>query len=367
MKTKFLYLSLMLFTVYVEIMYDESDALLFLAFEILLLASMFLLSFQLKRQLRISAAPGIPVVSKGQAIPLKVTLENTGWLPVSRITGLLVYENEYSYVSGDERIGFGLDGKKKVVIEREIPTGYCGRMCIRLEELRVYDYLGVFARQIKSKGKSYVNVLPDIYPMSVEVGMHTRNFPVDAEEYDSHRSGDDPSEIFQIREYRAGDSMQRIHWKMSAKADELMTKEYSQPVGCSVLLLFDLHHAQKQMIGPGEMDRMLETAASLSYSLMLVGCIHYASWFEESSAKVRRVCVKGEEQVYEMIDLLMGAFPYGEAFDLKEGYHARYPRGQYAVELRLDIGLKLWKDEEFYADFSEGELKDTLQQMLLEL
>lgn len=367
MKSKFLYLILILFTVYIEIMYDGSQALLFLAFEILLLASMLLLSFQLKRQLRISIAPKVPVVSKGQRIPMKLILENTGWLPVSRISGLLVFENEYSYAGGDESIAFGLDGKKKVVTDREIPTGYCGRMCIRLEEMKVLDYLGLFARRIKAVEKSYVNVLPDLYPMSVEIGINTRNFPVDGEEYDPNRSGDDPSEIFQIREYRAGDSMQRIHWKMSAKADTLMTKEYGRPVGCSVLLLVDLHHEGKQVIGPAEMDRILEIAASLSCSLMLEGCIHYTAWFEESSGKIRRVYVKAEEQVYEMIDLLMGAFPYAQGFELEAGYHAGYPEGRYAVELRLDTGMKLWKNGELYADFSEGELRDTLPQMLLEL
>ena len=67
--------------------------------------------------------------------------------------------------------------------------------------------------------------------------MKTRNFPVEGDEYEKERSGDAPTEIFQIREFRPGDRMQQIHWKSSARSGELMTKEYSMPCGCKVLLL----------------------------------------------------------------------------------------------------------------------------------
>ena len=54
----------------------------------------------------------------------------------------------------------------------------------------------------------------------------------------SHSSGggDDPSEIYQVREYRERDSLKDIHWKLSAREEELMVKERGFPLGCVVLI-----------------------------------------------------------------------------------------------------------------------------------
>ena len=74
------------------------------------------------------------------------------------------------------------------------------------------DYLGLFQRKIKSMSQISVNVLPDIQAFPVVISMRTRNFPVEGDAYETDRSGDDPSEIFQIREFRPGDRLLRIHW-----------------------------------------------------------------------------------------------------------------------------------------------------------
>lgn len=37
--------------------------------------------------------------------------------------------------------------------------------------------------------------------------------------------GDDPGETYDIREYRSGDSIRQIHWKLSGKLDDIMIRE----------------------------------------------------------------------------------------------------------------------------------------------
>ena len=39
--------------------------------------------------------------------------------------------------------------------------------------------------------------------------------------------GYDPSELFDVREFQNGDRLQSVHWKLSARTDELMVKELS--------------------------------------------------------------------------------------------------------------------------------------------
>ena len=52
----------------------------------------------------------------------------------------------------------------------------------------------------------------------------------DADVYDDFRPGNDSSEIFDVREFRDGDKIQSIHWKLSAKMQELVVREDSQPL-----------------------------------------------------------------------------------------------------------------------------------------
>ena len=43
--------------------------------------------------------------------------------------------------------------------------------------------------------------------------------------YSGSRPGDDPGETFDIREYREGDSIRQIHWKLTGKMDRLIIRE----------------------------------------------------------------------------------------------------------------------------------------------
>ena len=55
-----------------------------------------------------------------------------------------------------------------------------------------------------------------------------------------YTKGDDVSQISQIRNYIPGDKLQNIHWKLSAKNEELQVKEFSKPYSDEVTLLVDL-------------------------------------------------------------------------------------------------------------------------------
>ena len=70
----------------------------------------------------------------------------------------------------------------------------------------------------------------------------------EAESYDDFQPGTDVSQIFDVREYRPGDRLQRIHWKLSAKSDGLLVREDSQPLACAVVFLLDM---LPQMAGKG--------------------------------------------------------------------------------------------------------------------
>lgn len=71
------------------------------------------------------------------------------------------------------------------------------------------------------------------------------------------RASDDAPLVVSVREYRPGDSMQRIHWRTTAKRGQLMIKESVNEPGVSAIILLDAQAAVQEWRGlsfmPGSM------------------------------------------------------------------------------------------------------------------
>ena len=189
----------------------------------------------------------------------------------------------------------------------EFETAFCGNVEVILESVRLYDLFGIFYIKQKVQRKASVKVMPEFELMPVEITRATREFQADAEEYSGEKKGDDPSELYQVREYRIQDSVRDIHWKLSAKEETFMVKERGFPFGCVVLVWIDFAEKERSAAG---FSRLLETAASLSITLAEQKCIHLAAWYEEKNERIGMRRVRDEESACELIWQLMGIEPY---------------------------------------------------------
>ena len=77
--------------------------------------------------------------------------------------------------------------------------------------------------------------------------------------YSGSRPGDDPGETYDIREYRSGDSIRQIHWKLSGTLDDIMIREKSFPVDDTVLILAEAFQADRD-------PQRAETVAEVFFS-----------------------------------------------------------------------------------------------------
>lgn len=62
------------------------------------------------------------------------------------------------------------------------------------------------------------------------------------------------SELRQLRAYAAGDPLSRIDWKVSARAGELITREYAEDQHLDILIAIDAGRLSR--IGAGQLDRL---------------------------------------------------------------------------------------------------------------
>ncbi len=205
-----------------------------------------------------------------------------------------------------------------------LETDLCGKIEVRAEYIWIFDPIGIFCIRKKISEKQSVKVMPKFELMPVEITRKTREYQADADEYSGEKKGDDPSEIYQIREYRTRDPVRDIHWKMSAKEDTLMVKEKGFPLGCVVLIWIDLSEKERSR---DSFSRVLESAASLSVTLAGEKCVHMAAWYNEAEARVIKWPVRDEMNAYEMIWSLMDAEYYHDAEKKKVCYDDAF-RGQ---------------------------------------
>lgn len=128
----------------------------------------------------------------------------------------------------------------------EVAAKSSGNYTFRLVRVRFYGLLGIgyLIRYVRYEER--LSIMPKITPVMIEVGLASRYFQGEAEVYDDKTGGDDVSEVFQIRSFQPGDKIQNIHWKLSAKEDELIVRENSLPMGCPVVILLDISGGQKE-------------------------------------------------------------------------------------------------------------------------
>ena len=158
----------------------------------------------------------------------------------------LWYRNEFSGKKRRERISISLAGKGGRRIRLFYTSDYCGRLTVKIDKIRIYDYLGICSLS-KRPGKSVpVAVLPDRKEFGDLVVSENYAVYSECDIAAASRPGDDPSEILEIREYLPGDRLNRIHWKRSAMTDGLFVKEFGDIVGQDSVTRFDKAKKKKR-------------------------------------------------------------------------------------------------------------------------
>ncbi len=170
---------------------------------------------------------------------LDLLVETKGILLAAKAVGVeLECQNRMFDIFQTRRLLLNLEDKKSVY---EIPVSkeQCGEIMVRCQEAYVYDLLGLFRVPIKSFGEMTTIIYPQKVQMHVEMSKDIYGRPREEGQI-QNRKGNDPSEMFDIREYVPGDDIRAVHWKLSSKTDTLILREASDPSHYNLAVLIDL-------------------------------------------------------------------------------------------------------------------------------
>lgn len=326
---KIRYLFLLVFLGIISILYNEHVvgiifvtvvALPFVLFETLCIIHGFI---------KVELSTTTHVLAKGEKIPITLKLYNPTFLPVYAIKVYLTYNNEFSSKKYQKEYMVAIDGKSRTSITYNFISEFSGNINISLKKIRCYDSLKLFSLKKRCNEEVRVAVLPNFYDIEEEIINSKNKSSIESDVYSASNKGDDPSEVFTVREYREGDRPSQIHWKLSSKQAELMVKEFSDPLNCSLLIFidFNIKKGKNSLI---YMDSLIESALSISYNLLLKQESHYLSWFDSKLGACRRIKISTDKDFYEAAGGVLEASSVDESINTLSNYIAEYGNEQYS-------------------------------------
>jgi uncharacterized protein (DUF58 family) len=129
--------------------------------------------------------------------------------------------------------------------------------------IRVSEPFGLFTEERRDPHKNQVLVYPRVRPLP-ELLMPASQHAGIAQRFGNW--ADYPPETGGVREYAPGDSFGRIHWALSQKHEQLMSKTFEQPLTADLWIVLDLDRSVH--FGEGE-ESTLEYAVSLAASVAM--------------------------------------------------------------------------------------------------
>lgn len=327
------YAAAVLVTGYLFLMYDTPALSAALVLEILYPVVSFACLHNMSARLTAGIGKVPAMGEKNQKIRVKLWVNNTSRIWNGKYELRVKIGGRNSGQMTVKKMSGMLEPGRKKALPFYFTSEYCGSMEVALDGMKIFDFFGLFYRTIPLADKAYVGIMPKAGLMPLEITRRTREFLADADEYSVEKSGDDPSEIYQIREYRPWDSVHDIHWKLTAKEDALMVKEYSFPLGCVVLVWME--YPKKGQSSEG-FSKMLESAASLCMTLAGEKCIHMAAWFEEKNMRIVKWKVSSEETVHGLLWRMLEMEPYTDDNMRKACYEDAFRGEHFSSIVKID-------------------------------
>lgn len=205
---------------------------------------------------------------RGGVTNLSIVAKNMYVTPVANLNIVIVYQFNNLRETTSKTQEIDIAGMNQYSFDIECKLSHSGCLTIDMTNSYMYDPMKLFKFRLSNIKEHVLDIMPILVNPDY-YGMYTSSDSIiDAKEYSKTRKGEDGSEIFDIRGYVHGDSLNRVHWKLSAKEDTLMVKELSQPVNHNHCIVIDVVNANND-IERSYIDGVYE----LAYALGNIACL----------------------------------------------------------------------------------------------
>ena len=265
--------------------------LLFLLLVLPLLSLVLSLPAVLGSVLSLTHTPTSPI--RGGESSWTLSCSSRSPFPLTRFRARVVLESPFSAQRMVRRVDIR-EGER--VWTQGVPSEHCGAWTCTVHRPRLCDFLGLFSLPLPAPKPDTLSVFPTPreagpVPQLTWEGGQSVQWKV--------RPGGGNTEDYDLREYRPGDPMRLVHWKLSSKREELVVKEMLEPCRPTLLLTFD-HFGT-----PEELDAVLERLLAISRLLLSQNTPHIIQWAHPVSGAVERCPVADAAALTEALQRIL--------------------------------------------------------------
>ncbi|GAB6107456.1 DUF58 domain-containing protein [Fusibacter bizertensis] len=196
---------------------------------------MFLMLNHNERNLYILYYTKSKTVQAGDAISIDYKISNTSIVPILHAVIEFKLDKRMDTESSLKEIAY-FGNFDKINFSKDIICKYRGYYKVGQVKVELYDPLMLGKRVINFNREVNIVVQPKVVPIRQKL-LQSQDFYGTLKS--SRHTIEDRTNIINIRPYIQGDQLKNIHWKLSAKKDELQTKEFEQTVSTKLILLLD--------------------------------------------------------------------------------------------------------------------------------
>lgn len=235
-----------------------------------------------------------PMVTRGDAMNISVIIHNTGLLSVSQVCATIKYKEENARQYKTTTVYGMVDSKGEISLESYLKTVHCNVVTLYLEKISVRDSLGIFSGNCQvERVQKELYILPWTNIPMADTLSQVGDF--------AGKYGEDIYETYDIREFREGDDIRQIHWKLTAKMDVLLLREYLKTSESGVMIALELSKENEKQYTKEELDSFLDRASSLSWEILRWGVSHYVTWDKEGEGMTLFIETEENFIEYQMI------------------------------------------------------------------
>lgn len=166
---------------------------------------------------------------KDGIINININANYKGIIPLLNCMIRMTYENLYYPHKKPQEFVFHADKRGDSEFTLPFSVTKAGMFVLKSDRLYITDYLHLYTFSIPIDICIEIPILPEEIeaPSYNKKRLSASNKEGDPTEITTV-GGEKTRDIKQLREYRSGDRLKDVHWKLSAKTEELMVREYEE-------------------------------------------------------------------------------------------------------------------------------------------
>ncbi len=251
------------------------------------------LLFLFSRGLTVGIGTNMNHCSKNSNVKVKLTVKNRSPYPIGKVSMTVSIKNRF-YEENSDRFIFplGMLIRKKIYIP--LKPIYSGIYDISISDAEYTDMFGLFRKKIMPDAIYSFTVMPsDNFSMPLDLHGEIDTDSISSDNVYSYGSGD----VSGYRQYRDGDRLNSINWKLSARMDKPFVKEYEKTTADETVVLLDMYYD------------CLDSSLDILYSLVRENNYFYVLWLPAGREEFMVSYVSDKETAENMFADIFNSAP----------------------------------------------------------